>query len=471
MVLHEQKPPRQQGDQQQQPDEQPPEQHKMETRDNNHHQLQQAGEQEQKQKHRDKQPPLRDDAPSMIAFVNPGSGSNDGAKVFDVLRDALGPERVFNIKEDGGPEPGLARWASNRDEDVRVLVAGGDGTFSWVATAVDKEHYDNVRLVVIPLGSGNDMSRALGWGRKFPGAGRVLQWLEWAKTAPAHSLDVWRLEAEEATPDATAAAAAVASSASPLGTTDDDEVSHGARPLVCNYLSLGADALVELRFNQLRWAAPERYTSRLGNFKAHVVVGTKYMMSGKPIRIVDHVESLIVDEKVIALPKSLQALIFLNIPSYGAGTQPWGLPKSPRSGAPRPMVVNDGKFEVIGLKSLNQYGLIKVLHTHGVRICQGSRMELKLKAPRTPFQVDGEPWEQRGGVVRMHAGNSIGVLQGPVYCHGSRRHASFDGKCDSAYIRHDDRASEYGRDQIPRRRQDYSNGVAIDHARPTSSFG
>jgi diacylglycerol kinase (ATP) len=369
---------------------------------------------------------------------------------------------VSNTKKDDGPVPGLARWAADRDQDVRVLVAGGDGTFSWVASAVDKGHYHNVRLVIIPLGSGNDMSRALGWGRKFPGTARVLEWLAWAKTAPAHSLDVWRLEAEEA-PDAVAS--------SPPGTTDDGGVSHGARPLVCNYLSLGADALVELRFNQLRWAAPERYTSRLGNFKAHIVVGTKYMMSGKPIRIVDHVESLVVDDKPIDLPKALQALIFLNIPSYGAGTQPWGLPKSPRSGAPRPMLVNDGQFEVIGLKSLNQYGLIKVLHTHGVRICQGSRMELKLKAPSTPFQVDGEPWEQRGGVVRMRAGNSIGVLQGPVYCHGSRRHASFDGRCDSAYIRHEDRVSGDGRDNLLRRHQEYSNGVAIDHARPASSFG
>lgn len=354
-----------------------------------------------------------------IAFVNKGSGGNEGANVLKILGKELGEENVFDIKADKGPERGLSLRAANTTEDIRCIVAGGDGTFSWVANAVEKQNLSNVYLTVIPLGSGNDMSRALGWGKKYPGQDKIVEYAKVAQTASQHRLDVWRLDAVEA-PNATEDGA----------DTDADGISHGARPLMCNYLSLGADAHVELRFNQMRWAAPEKYKSRLGNFKAHIVVGTKYMLGSKKIRVAEHIESLTVDGKPITIASNLQALIFLNIPSYGAGTQPWGFPKSAKKNGP--MFVNDQQFEVIGLRSLNHFGKIKVLNTHGVRITQGSSMELKLKSPSTPFQVDGEPWEQRGGVVKVERGNAIGVIQGPKYDDDSRKNAKFDAKHDGA---------------------------------------
>ena len=47
-----------------------------------------------------------------------------------------------------------------------VIVCGGDGTVMWVVTEMVK--YDikilSVPLAIIPLGTGNDFSRELGWG-------------------------------------------------------------------------------------------------------------------------------------------------------------------------------------------------------------------------------------------------------------------------------------------------------------------
>lgn len=385
-----------------------------------------------------------------IAFVNRASGGNEGTSVIAFLSKSLGGENVFDLKADGGPDRGLDLHAADPSQEVRVFVAGGDGTFSWVASAVDRRGMTHVRLLVIPLGSGNDMSRALGWGKKFPGMDRMQKFVHWAQdvTTPAQYVDVWRLKA------------AVHPDKDGLSTNiDTDGVTHGIRPLVCNYLSLGADAHVELHFNRRRWDAPEKYKSRLGNFRAHVVVGTKYMIRESKIRVVDHVESLTVDNRPIPIPKNLQALIFLNIPSYGAGTQPWGFPGKGRS-----MFVNDKKFEVIGLKSLNHFSLIKVMAVPGVRIAQGSSMKIVLKGSSTPFQVDGEPWEQHGGVITLEPGNPVGVLQGPEYRAKSRKNAKF-----SAAI-------------IPERPLDDS-GVAIsspgipvvteivEDERPTASFG
>lgn len=355
----------------------------------------------------------------IIAFVNKGSGGNQGTAVHEYLKNELGDENVFDIIADKGPSRGLDQRASDASFEVRVIVAGGDGTFSWVADAVEKRNLSNVRLIVIPLGSGNDMSRALGWGKKFPGMNNVARNVDKIPACRPHKLDVWRLSA-------------VNDSSIPPP-TDSDGVAHGARPLVCNYLSLGADAFVELRFNQMRWNNPEKYKSRLGNFKAHMVVGTKYMCSprSKKIHVADHVESLTVDDEPIHIPPNLQAIIFLNIPSYGAGSQPWGFLGSRMASdidnnrTVRDMYVDDHEFEVIGLKNLGQYGLMKAFGTHAIRIAQGSHMQLQLKSQSTPFQVDGEPWEQLGGEVTLEPGNRIGVLQGPLWSSSSRRNAKF----------------------------------------------
>lgn len=356
----------------------------------------------------------------LIAFVNNGSGGNQGVSVLNLLKHHLGDENVFDIKADKGPDRGLDLRASDPSFEVRIIVAGGDGTFSWVANAVEKKNLTHCRLMVIPLGSGNDMSRALGWGKKFPGLSKIEQHMDWIQAAKPRKLDVWRLAALE---DETIPTH-----------VDDDGISHGARPLVCNYLSLGADAFVELRFNQLRWKNPERYKSRLGNFKAHLLVGSKYMCGppSKKIHVIDHIDTLHVDDQLIQIPDDLQALIFLNIPSYGAGTQPWGV-----LGGAKPadickdrtiedMYVDDHKFEVLGMRDLSQFGRIKLLGTHGVRIAQGQRMRLKLKSDSTPFQVDGEPWEQRGGEVTLEPGNPIGVLEGPVWKGSSKKNAKFN---------------------------------------------
>lgn len=345
----------------------------------------------------------------LIAFVNKGSGGNHGSRVLQLLKNNIGDENVFDIATDKGPDRGLSERASDPEISVTCLVAGGDGTFSWVANAVEKLNLSHVRLIIIPLGSGNDMSRAMGWGIKFPGTKKILAYLDYLNTAKPHLLDVWRLNAVE--------------DPSLNSPPSDSKTPHGARPLICNYLSLGVDAFVELRFNQLRWENPEKYKSRLGNFRAHAMVGFKYMCApkSKQIHIADHVQTLVVDEQPVPIPNNLQAIIFLNIPSYGAGLQPWGVVGSGRPADSDPtrvvedMYVDDQKFEVIGLRNLGHFGRIKLFGAHGVRLAQGRTMKLTLKSESTPFQVDGEPWEQRGGTVSMEPGNKVGVMEGPYW--------------------------------------------------------
>ncbi len=49
---------------------------------------------------------------------------------------------------------------------VYAVVCGGDGTVLWVVSIIDQFgiEFDKIAFCIIPIGTGNDFSRSLGWG-------------------------------------------------------------------------------------------------------------------------------------------------------------------------------------------------------------------------------------------------------------------------------------------------------------------
>ncbi|KAJ8751241.1 hypothetical protein K2173_016422 [Erythroxylum novogranatense] len=80
----------------------------------------------------------------MVVFINSKSGGHHGPKLKERLKQLMGEEQV----------------------------ARGDGTVGWVLGTL-QELYTQCRepvppVGIIPLGTGNDLSRSFGWGGSFP---------------------------------------------------------------------------------------------------------------------------------------------------------------------------------------------------------------------------------------------------------------------------------------------------------------
>ncbi len=49
---------------------------------------------------------------------------------------------------------------------ITAIISGGDGTVLWVVSLVGNQGIDlnKITFCIIPIGTGNDFSRCLGWG-------------------------------------------------------------------------------------------------------------------------------------------------------------------------------------------------------------------------------------------------------------------------------------------------------------------
>ncbi|KAJ7410035.1 Diacylglycerol kinase delta [Pitangus sulphuratus] len=79
-------------------------------------------------------------------------------------------------------------------DTFRILVCGGDGSVGWVLSEIDSLNlHKQCQLGVLPLGTGNDLARVLGWGSACDDDTQLPQILEKLERASTKMLDRWSI--------------------------------------------------------------------------------------------------------------------------------------------------------------------------------------------------------------------------------------------------------------------------------------
>lgn len=311
----------------------------------------------------------------LIVFINPKSGGNQGAKLMQKFQWLLNPRQVFDLTQ-GGPKAGLEMF--RKVSNLRVLACGGDGTVGWVLSILDQLNFNPPPAVaVLPLGTGNDLARALGWGGGYTDE-PISKILCNIADGEVVSLDRWKLDVEK------------------NEECEPTEEGKDKLPLnvVNNYFSFGVDAHIALEFHEAREANPQKFNSRLRNKMFYGQAGGKDLLQRKWKDLSDNctVECDGKDVTPILKEHKVHAVVFLNIPSYGSGTHPWNRSTGVEQHT------DDGVIEVVGLTTY-QMPLLQA-GGHGSTICQCKTAKIVTKKT-IPMQVDGEACRLNPSIIHL----------------------------------------------------------------------
>ncbi|KAF0311441.1 Diacylglycerol kinase zeta [Amphibalanus amphitrite] len=308
----------------------------------------------------------------IIVFLNPKSGGNQGAKLMQKFQWLLNPRQVFDLTQ-GGPREGLEMY--RKVPNLRVLACGGDGTVGWVLSVLDQMGFSPPpAIAVLPLGTGNDLARALGWGGGYTDE-PISKILCNISEGEEQDLDRWEAIVTK---------------------NEDAEPSEEGKdnlPLnvINNYFSLGVDAHIALEFHEAREARPDKFSSRLRNKMFYGQAGGKDLLQRRWKDLSEHV-TIVCDDTDIThklREHKVHAILFLNIPSYGGGTHPW---------AGRDQSTSDGLMEVIGLTTYQ----LPLLHAGGHGTSLGQCRKAVITTARTiPMQVDGEACRVNPSIITV----------------------------------------------------------------------
>ncbi|CCD72614.1 Putative diacylglycerol kinase K06A1.6 [Caenorhabditis elegans] len=327
----------------------------------------------------------------LLVFVNPKSGGNKGSKALHTLCWLLNPRQVFDITSLKGPKFGLEMFRKVVTQ-LRILVCGGDGTVGWVLSTLDNLNWPAYPpMAIMPLGTGNDLARCMGWGGVF--SDEPISQLMQAilhETIVTH-LDRWRIDVEPNTS---------------CNLEEEDDGMQSALPLtvMTNYFSIGADAHVALQFHHSRSANPQMLNSRLKNRIAYGGLGTidLFKRSWKDLCEYITLECDGVDVTPRIKELKLHCILFHNITYYAGGTIPWG-----ESSDNKPSCC-DGKVEVLGFTTATLAAL--QMGGKGERIAQCSRVRV-ITNKAIPMQVDGEPCLLAPSIITLGFHSKVPMLK------------------------------------------------------------
>ncbi|KAL4654540.1 hypothetical protein ACB092_01G386800 [Castanea dentata] len=372
----------------------------------------------------------------MVVFINARSGGRHGPELKERLLQLIAEEQVFDLKDVKPHEfvqyglkclemlAGIGdSCAKDTRERLRVMVAGGDGTVGWVLGSLGELKKENREpfppVGIIPLGTGNDLSRSFGWGGSFPFAWKsaVKRSLHRASTGDICRLDSWHILLSM--PNGEVVDPPYSLKHTEECSLDEGLEVEGALPekvtsyegVFYNYFSIGMDAQVAYGFHHLRNEKPylaqgpitnkliySGYSCAQGWFITPCSSDPSLRGLKNILRL--HVKKVNCSEwEQIPVPASVRAIVALNLHSYGSGRNPWGNLK-PNYLEKRGFVeahADDGLLEIFGLKQGWHASFVMVELISAKHIAQAAAIRLEIRGGEWKdayMQMDGEPWKQ-----------------------------------------------------------------------------
>eukprot|EP01134_Creolimax_fragrantissima_P008425 CFRG8425T1 len=324
----------------------------------------------------------------MLLFVNPKSGGGSGKRLSNQLikKMRLHPCQHYQIGAKCNPREGLAQFFG---VEHTIVVMGGDGTIGWVMQEMNGFNYSSHNrpaIIVIPLGTGNDLGRTLGCGNGVSTLRGVMRILKSVGYSPADtvSLDQWSVTISQPRPDTTTANTAI-----PSCRVRETNTAVSTTRYFNNYFSLGLDALVALKFHNGRQRYQFMYNFQYQNLFMYGLHAMGALCTRLDLR---EDLKLVVDGSLVSIPKGTKSLVLINIPSYAGGIDLWGNKFNKKSDVHlSPQKVDDGLIEVVGISGILHGMLMKIGLRTGTRIAQGRVVKLTIEQD-IPAQYDGEPF-------------------------------------------------------------------------------
>jgi diacylglycerol kinase (ATP) len=315
---------------------------------------------------------------AVVAVVNRKSGGQLGVQALSVLKSLLSPQQVIDVTDCGDLSVALKRYRGN----VRVLVCGGDGTVAATMSAAATP----LPIAVMPLGTGNDLSRSFGWGGGFGmsdlGKEEVCGIIHNVTRATPSALDRWFVQIQP---------------------RDGGAVK---TMTMMNYFSVGVDAEIAIKFHQERKDYPERFSSQTKNVLKYTMLGFEASFQGVPL---DGAVRITGDGEVLPIHPLWKGVIVSNVPCYQGGKDFWGKPDGDSFG---PVNMCDGQLEVMGLAGTLHIGMCNLTFDSAHRVGQSKRIVVNI-VKETAVQLDGEPWLQEPATLTFTHMGRYPMLQAP----------------------------------------------------------
>eukprot|EP01004_Peranema_trichophorum_P005208 NODE_4078_length_1234_cov_46.028803_g3584_i0.p1 GENE.NODE_4078_length_1234_cov_46.028803_g3584_i0~~NODE_4078_length_1234_cov_46.028803_g3584_i0.p1 ORF type:complete len:394 (-),score=66.92 NODE_4078_length_1234_cov_46.028803_g3584_i0:52-1179(-) len=305
----------------------------------------------------------------LVCFVSPNAGAGLGKYLVSHLKTILTPIQVFDLSVTV-PKAALHHFIDQKTGELipmQVLIAGGDGTVGWVMAELVKLTSTVPSVVVLPLGTGNDLARTLGWGGGFDNLARIREFLFDILQAKLIHLDRW------------------------LITLSGSESSSSREVYMNNYFSLGVDASICLEYHLSR-EDTSKYNSRTCNKCTYAQIGAQRVFQKDAPSITQLVEYIQVDGERIEIQPQWKGIIISNLPSYSSGVDLWGTRGLESEGLVH-QDISDGKLEVMAIQGPLHLAILRTSTTHAIRLAQGKTVTISLSQD-CDVQVDGEPWNQ-----------------------------------------------------------------------------